>query len=197
LRLRFETFEPGEVLPVRNYLKNRKLKKFFSRETMAAMICVSKLLEDHEISEETSFFYATSVLEFEDYGLTNLALHSTDEDDQFSQRRFIEDCIPKISPLNQFRLLQNMPLCFISIEKNIKGDNAVVYSSGQGLLRHALYADNDMNILIGATRVYKSGKAESGFAIVDKDEIRCSKFLCGCDEAIDMFREWSNEGKIV
>ena len=85
----------------------------------------------------TPFYYATGFIEYEDYGLKSTVEDSVDPAGKFSDRLFIEKGLSRISPLNQFKVLQNMPLCFVSIEHNLHGDNAVVYASAAGLLQHA------------------------------------------------------------
>ena len=108
----------------------------------------------------------------------------------FSSERFINEAIPRISPLNQFKVLQNMPLSFISIVFNLTGTNAVVYSSASGLLLQVIYSVTSGDILLGASKTYTSGKVEIGFALVNRNEIDENLLDSFQGEAIEIFREW-------
>lgn len=190
MRVVFDSYTAEETIPVRVYLKNRKLGKYFSRETAAALVCAGKLSEQGEIPEETPFYYATGLIEYEEYGLNYIVEDSIDQYGEFSEQRFFKEGLSRIPPLTQFKVLQNMPLCFVSIEHQLRGDNAVVYSSASGLLHHALYAPEDGPLLIGAGKVYQTGATECGFALVAKKEIEDSSFLSFSGEAIEIFRAW-------
>lgn len=184
----FESYQVNDEIPVLDYLRNRKLNKYFSRETAAAIVTCGKLLNSFEIDPITPFYYATGVVEYEDYGLNKIVDACSDENNQFSQQFFVEKGLSSISPLTQFKLLYNMTLCFVSIEHNLIGDNAVIYSSASGLLTQVLHAPTDRAILMGAGKVYKDGKVESGFSLISKDNISYSPFLHSTVEAIEIFR---------
>jgi hypothetical protein len=186
----FDSYNPEEIIPASKFLKNKKLNKYFNRETAAAIVCASKLLKGLTVNPETPFYYATGLIEYEDYGLNYIAENSVDDNGKFSEKWFIEKGLSRISPLNQFKVLQNMPLSFISIEHHLTGDNAVIYSSAASLLLHALYALQEP-ILIGAGKVYKSGKTEAGFALINKADIEASPFLSFTGEATELFQTWA------
>jgi hypothetical protein len=192
LKAIFDSYNPDERIPVHDYLRNRKLMKYFNRETMAALVGVGRLFNGEEISPETPFYYATGLLEYEDYGLNEIVMGSLDENSKFSQRLFIENGLTRISPLNQFKVLQNMPLSFISINYGLRGDNAVIYSSASGLLLYALHSTHNNMMLLGAGKVYRDGKVEAGFALVGKNDIENSPFLSSNAESIELFRSWAD-----
>ena len=81
-----------------------------------------------------------------------------------------------------------MPLCFVSIEYHLTGDNAVIYSSAQALLLQVRYSRTNGDILIGAGKVYADGKTESGFALVTKSDLARLSYP-GNVEAIEIFRD--------
>ena len=129
------------------------------------------------------------VVEYEDYGLNKLCDLSRDENGNFSQKLFIEKGMNSVSPLTQFKVLYNMPLCFISIENNLKGENAVSYSNAQALLLNALFA-NQHPVIIGAGKVNSDGSIESGFAYVTKDDILQNPYLESAIDAIAIFKKY-------
>ena len=191
MKVIFDSYKPGEEIPVLHYLKNRKLRKYFNRETEAALVGLGKLTRKIELTPETPFYYATGVMEYQDYGLEEIVKNSTDGTGDFSHKLFIEEAIPRVSPLNLFKVLQNMALSFIAIEHNLVGDNAVIYASASGLLLLALHSLSNNPMLLGASKTYKDGKVEAGFAYVVKEEIEKSPFLYGTEKAVDMFRSWA------
>jgi len=150
------------------------------------------LARDIELHPETPFYYAAGVMEYEDYGFMELIRRSTGADGQFSQRRFVEEGMPGISPLSQFKVLQNMPSSFAAIEFGLTGDNAVIYTSASGLLLLALHSVSHGPVLLGAGKTYKDGKVDIGFALVKKEEIEDSSFLYGSADAVRMLREWAS-----
>lgn len=186
----FEQYRLEDEIPVRNYLKKKKLAKYFNRESAAAIVCAGKLLDGRQLPSSTPFYYARGVVEFEDYGLEKIVASCSDANGKFSQERFAKDGISRISPLTQFKILYNMSACFVSIENNLTGDNAVIYASAEGLLACALTARNAEEILLGAGKVYSNGTVAAGFALVSKDEAASSSFLRSQEEAIEIFRYW-------
>ncbi|OQW95718.1 MAG: hypothetical protein BWK79_01440 [Beggiatoa sp. IS2] len=195
MNLVFDTYPPGEPIVVAKYLKNKKLQKYFNRETAAAVVGAGKLLNGLILDPNMPFYYATGFIEFEDYGLHCIAEDSADEKGHFSEELFIAKGLARVPPISQFKVLQNMPLCFVSIEHHLTGDNAVVYGSTASLLQHVLCSPIESPILMGAGKVYRNGLAEVGFALVSKAEIKVSPFLSVTREAVELFREWLKEEK--
>lgn len=195
MKVVFDSYPPDKTIAVTNYLKNKKLQKYFNRETAAAIVSAGRLLQGLTLPTDMPFYYATGFIEFEDYGLQFIAEDSADENGHFSEELFVTKGLTRVPPINQFKVLQNMPLCFVSIEHQLTGDNAVVYGSGASLLQHVLCSPVENPILIGAGKVYRDGRAEAGFALVSKTEIKKSPFLSMTDEAIELFREWLQEEK--
>jgi hypothetical protein len=186
----FSTFAHGETIPVFDYLKDRKLAKYFSRETAAAIVCLGKLLKDVEIPSGIPVYYATGITEHEDYGLPGIVRNSTDSTGKFSPQLFIRKGFAEVPPITQFQLLCNMPLCFISLNYGLTGDNAVIYSAASALLCQALSAPVESPILLGAGKSHADGSVEAGFAVASKDEISSSQFLSSSVEAVEIFRAW-------
>jgi len=194
MKVIFDTYGLEQEIPINEHLQNRKLRKFFNRETEAALVGVGKLKQDIELDRQTPFYYASDVIEYGDYGLKDIIKNSTDVNGIFSQKLCFEVASPRVSPLTLFKVLQNMPLSFVAIEHGLTGDNAVILTSASGLLLLALNSAFDGPILLGASKTYKDGKVDAGFAYVQKKEIENSTFLTSEKEAIDMFRSWATSG---
>lgn len=194
MRLVFESYGSGAAIPALDFLQNRKLLKYLNRETMAAIVALGRLCDAEPIPREIPCYYATGMLEYEDYGLAAIVDASRDTAGHFSPERFIGQGIAAVSPLNQFKVLQNMPLSFASINYGLTGDNAVLYSAAGALLRQALCAPGAGPVLIGAGKAYRDSRVESGFALVAREELAASPWLDSEAEAVTMFRQWAMGG---
>jgi hypothetical protein len=193
MKVVFDIYGAGEDIPVLGHLKNRKLMKYLNRETMAAVVALGRLHDITALDPAIPCYYATGMLEYEDYGLDDIMAASRDQNDRFSPRLFIDKGIAAVSPLNQFKVLQNMPLSFASINFGLTGDNAVIYSAAGSLLHQALCAPGDGPVLIGAGKAFRDSSAACGFALVERKELEVSAWLDSDDEAVEMFRQWVRE----
>lgn len=193
MKIVFNTYGVGEEIPVMGYLQNRKLQKYLNRETMAAIVSLGKLREVAAMAADLPCYYATGMLEYEDYGLSDIMAASRDTAGHFSHRLFIDKGIAAVSPLNQFKVLQNMPLSFASINFGLTGDNAVLYSAAGSLLRQALCAPGNGPVLIGAGKAYRNSSVACGFALVEREEVAGSLWLDSGDEGVEMFCHWAGE----
>lgn len=188
MKIVLEHYAAGEDIPVQRFIRNRKLVKYFNRESAAALVASVRLLGNSDFARDMPFYYETGIMEHENLGLDAIAAASVDAQGAFSQQAFAENGTKAVHPLTQFKALYNMPLSFVSIEHGLTGENAVIYASAQGLLQLALQAPVDSGILLGCGKVFHDGAVAAGFALVDKHEIANSPALPG--EAIELFRHW-------
>jgi hypothetical protein len=184
----FNTYSIDENIPVNDYIKNKKMAKYYNRETQAAFVSFGKVFKESKIDRDTPIYYATGVVEHELFDLNKIAINSVDDNEHFSNQLFIEKGMQQVSPLTQFKILYNMTLCFISIEYGLNGDNAAIYASASGLLNNAKYSNNKDQVIIGAGKVYSNGTVESGFAVISANELDQLPFINPDDEAIEIFK---------
>ena len=185
----YHRFSHDETIPVEQYLKNRKIKKYFNGETSAAVLCMGELMEKTPINpHSTPVYYATGILEYEDYGLAGIVSNSIDGTGHYSPHLFISRGLSNVSPLNQFKILHNMPLSFISIAFGFTSDNSSLYSSAIGLVVSAKTAATEERIIIGSGKGYRDGSIECGFALISKDEVDSLPVEDPQEEAVLMFR---------
>lgn len=193
MKLIFESFAADEAIPVQQYVRNRKLVKYFNRETAAAIIAARKLLDQYPCDPSTPFYYETGIMEFESLGLEAIADGSCNAAGDFDQHSFVELGTKAVPPLTQFKALYNMPLSFVAIENQLTGDNAVVYASASGLLAQALVAPGEGPVLLGCGKVYADARVEAAFALATRAELQgLAKTAC-TGEAIGMFRAWHEQ----
>jgi len=187
MRIVYKKYLPSEDIPVYDYVRQRKLVKYYTRETMAAVVAAGELFRGIEISPEMPFFYSTGETEMMDFYKEACVVYAR-RNTVFSSARFMEDVVPSISPLSQFKMMRNMTHCFVSIEYGLKGDNAALMGSVSGLLYSALLSETEGPVLIGAGKLHADGCAESGFAEVFPSELTGHSLLGSPEEAIVFFR---------
>lgn len=197
MTLVYRRFAAGEEIPVERYLRNRKMKKYFNGETAAAVLCMGELLSKASVDVATTpLFYATGILEYEDYGLAGIVDKSRDNDGHYSPRLFLEHGLTNVSPLNQFKILHNMPVSFISIVFGFTSDNSSLYSSAIGLVVSARTAQTGGGIIIGAGKGYRDGSVECGFALISQNEIDSLPVEDPDGEAVFIFRRLAERGTV-
>ena len=187
----YRKYCPGEEIPVYDFVKKRKLVKYYTRETMAAVVCAGTLLRDKNIESSTPFFYSTADTEMMDFYKQACEVFS-DSNKPFSSLEFIQTAVPSISPLSHFKMMRNMVHCFISIEHDLKGANAALLGSASGLLYSALLAETTGTVLIGAGKLHFDDTAEAGFALLTTSELTGHPMLDSREDAIAFFRENQN-----
>jgi hypothetical protein len=190
MQLIFESYAAEAPIPVGQFLRNRKLAKYFNRETAAALIAARKLLDLHPCPANTPFYYETGIMEFESLGLDAISEGSRNADGSFDQRNFVEIGAKAVPPLTQFKALYNMPLSFVAIEHGLVGDNAVIYASANGLLMQALNAPGEGDVLLGCGKVHADASVDSAFALVNRQDLAEAAARNWPGEAIELFRFW-------
>jgi hypothetical protein len=194
VRIAFRAWGGGELIPVEDRLPARKLAKYLSRESAAAVVVVSQLFDAGRPDPRTPIFYATGTVEHEDFGLAEMLAASRDRDGAFSRERFLAEGITQVSPLSQFKVLYNMPLCFLSIFFGLTGDNAVLYGPARGLLDAAQLSGQEGPVLIGAGKVFAGGAVAAGFALGTREEFAGHGPAPSTGEAVDLLRTWAEGG---
>lgn len=170
-------FAAGEDIPVLPMLWRRKLFKYYSRESMAAVFCALRLAGECDIPRSVPFYYSGSVLGTFDF-------------DGVRAGESVHKILSGLPPVSSFHLMRNMAPAFVSMELGLKGDDAVVIDSAQALLYAAVTAPGDSLVLIGAASVGEDGRVEAGFSLGSREEFR-SHPLFGRDlPALDLFRPW-------
>lgn len=188
-----EKFAPGQEIPVGPCLRNRKLIKYFNRETSAFLLAMHRMSQQfpNGLPANLPFYYSTGKVESEDYGLETVYKASIDEQHRFQVKGFVEDGMAKISPLTQFKVLYNMPLCFASIEHKMTGDNAVLYGDVRGLFTQCL-CSNSAQVILGAGKSFADGSVQAGCAVATLEELMSSSWRNSTKEAIHFFASAQN-----
>jgi 3-oxoacyl-[acyl-carrier-protein] synthase II len=151
----------GNLSP-QKYVSEAKMVRLMNRDAQLAVVAARRALEDAGLGsrrtyspEEMGLFGATGLAGLPVREVAPLIRVSTDPDGLFDLTRFGEAGLKAVSPILSFKILANMPFCFVSINENIQGPNAIYTPwEGQGAQAiesgiRALYAGDARCVLVG------------------------------------------------
>ncbi len=187
MRLIYKKYLPNEEIPVYDYARNRKLVKYYTRETMAAVVSVACLFEGSTPDPCMPFFYSSGETEIIDF-YRGIGDKIISEEKDFSSIWFVENVCKLISPLERFKTMRNTTACLVAIENGLKGDNGVLLTSATGLLYSAMFTETEGSVLIGAGKLYADGTVECGFAEGFPAEFETHPLLDTLGDAIEIFQ---------
>ena len=120
------------------YISEAKLMRLMGRDSQLAVAAARMALKDAGVTSGITYA-AEDICLFGATGLAGLALRevepllrvSSGPSGQLDPSRFGDAGLRAVSPILSFKILSNMPLCFVSINEGIKGRNAI-YSPWEG-----------------------------------------------------------------
>ncbi len=133
-------FDPEE------FQLDRKTLRIMSRDAIFAAAAARVAVKDSGIRigedykpDEVALFGTTGLsgIAFEEVSI--MIRHSATPDGKFDPKLFGEVALKKILPTLSFKILTNMPICFVSIFENIQGMNAI-YNPWEGQGARAISA---------------------------------------------------------
>lgn len=189
----FNSYGPEEKIAVEQFLPDRKMVKYMSREARAALAAAGEVVRATGAGGLTPVYYSTDLAEFENYQVMATARESAGAYGE-TPEEFVTRGLAAVTPLYQFRILQNTPLSLISICLNLTGEHAVTYVEAGSLLLHALCHPGGEPLLLGAGRTHLDGSTEVGFALAERGRLTASRWLGSREPAVEMFRAWAREG---
>jgi 3-oxoacyl-[acyl-carrier-protein] synthase II len=178
------SFSPEE------FLRDPKTARLMNRDGQLAAAAARLALADagltvgtHYAGEEIGLFGATGLAAMHIDEVAALIRHSAAPDGGFDPRRFGSQALRRIRPILSFKILSNMPICFVSIFEGIGGPN-VIYNPWEGQ---------------GAQAIAR------GIAAIRRGEVPCA-LVGGCDakthelsfislEIAGAFRSWREQGR--
>ena len=192
-------YSPEEEIPALPYIRKRKLVKYYTRETLAAVLAAAQLLDGEDLPSQTPFYYASADTENFDCFREVFEKFSAAGVRTFDAERYLAFA----PPTSQFKIMRNMVPCFVSIENTythsyqyafvsienaLTGDNNVIVDSASALLYAALTAPGAGPVIIGAGFLHADDSVEAGFALVRPDELAGHPLLGTAAPAIDIFK---------
>ena len=128
------------------YFPENKTLRLMNRDARLAVAAARLATRDAGLlagqtyaAEEIALFGATGLTGLPADEVDRLVKFSAAADGSLDLRRFGEVALKRVRPVLSFKILANMPICFVSIFEDIRGENAV-YTPWEGQCAQAIAA---------------------------------------------------------
>jgi 3-oxoacyl-[acyl-carrier-protein] synthase II len=126
LYARVDDFDPNTVFP------DNKTLRMMNRDALLAVTAARGAVQDAELSigqevppESVALYGATGLAGLELHEFFRMVKHSADAEGKLDLQQFGRVALRRVRPVLSFKILANMPICFVSIFERIQGPNAV------------------------------------------------------------------------
>ncbi len=133
--------------------------------------------------EEIALFGATGMAGIQLEEVAPLIRHSAAPDGSFDAARFGAEALKRVRPILSFKILSNMPICFVSIFEELRGPNAV-YNPWEGQGARAI-----------GRGVQAVRRGEASCALVGGCDVKTHELAFLSLERQGVFRSWREEGR--
>jgi 3-oxoacyl-[acyl-carrier-protein] synthase II len=174
------------------FFPENKTLRMMNRDAQMAVVAARLALQDSGIiagqtcpPDQIALFGATGLTSLPVEDVANLIKYTAGEDGSMDLRRFGEVTLKRVRPVLSFKILANMPICFVSIFENIQGENAIFTPwEGQGA-----------QAIIAGIRAIRRGHAS--YALVGGCDVktRVSSFISL--QQLGVFDSWQKSGSGV
>ena len=124
--------------PLDTLVPDSRMIRFMNRDAMLAVIAARRAIKDAGLKigrdylpQEVGLVTATGLAGVALEEVSRMVANATGEDGQFDLRRFGSVALRQVRPVLSFKILSNMPACFVSMSEGIQGFNAV-YTPWEG-----------------------------------------------------------------
>jgi 3-oxoacyl-[acyl-carrier-protein] synthase II len=128
------------------YFPENKTLRLMNRDAQLAVVAARLSLQDASLRvgsdyapQDVALYGATGLAGVPVADITSLVRNSAGDDGRFDLRRFGREALKRVRPVLSFKILANMPICFVSIFEGIRGPNAV-YTPWEGQGARAIVA---------------------------------------------------------
>ena len=171
------------------FFPENKTLRLMNRDAQMAVVAAHLAMQDAGIrpdetypSDQIGLFGATGVTSLPIEEAKRLVQLATDERGQFDVSRFGRDTLKRTRPVLSFKILANMPICFVSIFEGIRGPNAV-YTPWESQAAQAIIAG------IEAIR-----RGEASCVVVGGCDVKTRLMSFLALEQLGIFETWKRNG---
>lgn len=171
------------------YVSEPKMARLMNRDAQLAVVAARLALGDAGIevgstylADEIGLFGATGLAGLPVRDVAPLIRVSSDSAGRFDLARFGTSGLKAVSPILSFKILSNMPFCFVSINENIQGPNAI-YTPWEGDGAQAVEA---------GMRAVLAGDARC--ALVGGCDVKTHELAFATLQQHGLFSSWTKEG---
>ncbi len=174
------------------YVSEPKMTRLMNRDAQLAVSAARLALEDAGVKSATTYapdeialFGATGLAGLPLRDVTPLIRVSAGPNGGFDLSRFGQAGLKAVSPILSFKILGNMPVCFVSINEDIQGPNAI-YTPWEGEGVQAIEA---------GVRALQAGEARC--AVVGGCDVKTHELAFATMQQEGLFASWAMGGKGV
>lgn len=171
------------------YFPGNKTLRMMNRDAQMAVAAARLAMRDSGLQvdpagggEDIALFGATGLAGLPVEEAQRLVEHSAGADGGLDLRRLGEVALKRVRPVLSFKILSNMPICFVSIFENIHGENAV-YTPWEGQGAQAIAA---------GVRAIRHGRAPA--ALVGGCDVKTHEFAFINLQQMGAFESWRRCG---
>jgi len=131
-------FAPVTDFDAGRYFPDNKNLRLMNRDAQMAVVAARLAMRDAGVvpgelypAEEIALYGATGLSGMPPAEIGHLVRNAATADGSLDLRRFGDVALRRIRPVLSFKILANMPICFVSIFENLRGPNAV-YTPWEG-----------------------------------------------------------------
>jgi len=172
------------------FFPENKTLRLMNRDAQMAVVAARLAMDDACIkvgetypAEHIALYGSTGTAQMSVEDISRIIKYAANDDGTLSLERFGRIALRRVRPVLSFRILANMPICFVSIFEKIKGPNAV-YTPWEGQGAQAIAA---------------------GFHAIKRGDVPCA-LVGGCDvktrelsfitlQQLGIFESWRRFGK--
>lgn len=180
---------PVREFDAEEYFPGNKTLRLMNRDAQMAVVAARLAMEDAAIrsgeiypSEDIALFGSTGMACMSVEEISRVIRYAANDDGSLSLERFGSIALRRIRPILSFRILANMPICFVSIFENIKGPNAV-YTPWEGQGAQAISA---------GYRAIRRGDVPC--ALVGGCDVKCRELSFVSLQQLGIFESWRQYG---
>ena len=131
-------FAPVSNFTANDYFPDNKLLRYMNRDAQLAVVAAHIAMDDADLragetypEEDIALYGSTGVAGMTVEEIARIIQFAANEDGSLNLQGFGQVALKRVRPVLSFKILANMPICFVSIFQNIKGPNAV-YTPWEG-----------------------------------------------------------------
>ncbi len=135
-----------EKFDAERYFPDNKTLRLMGRDAQMATVAARKALQDAGLTigdayqaEDVGLFGAAGLSSMPTEEIARLVRDAAAQDGSFDLSSFGQTAIRRVRPVLSFKILANMPICFVSIFENLRGPNAI-FSPWEGHGAQAIVA---------------------------------------------------------
>jgi hypothetical protein len=172
------------------YFPENKTLRLMNRDAQMAVVAAHLAMEDAGVkadetypAEKIALYGSTGVSSMSVEEITRIIEYAAGSDGSLDLKRFGQIALRRVRPVLSFRILANMPICFVSIFENIRGQNAV-YTPWEG---------NGAQAIAAGIRAIRRGDVPC--ALVGSCDVKTRELSFINLQQLGVFESWSRYGK--